>query len=153
MSRPAGNVTFDNSGRVALVTGGASGIGRAICEALIESSATVVCADIADVDTRLTSSGVHFVKTDTSNEDQCRDAVEHTIEQHGALDILVNNAAIQPPASYVAVDEMPAEIWHKLVGVNFSGYTFMAKHALRQMKKQQSGIVIEEWIGGQKLLR
>jgi len=60
----------------------------------------------------------------------------------GALDILVNNAAIQPQESYVPLHELPAEVWHRLVAVNFSGYTFLAKYALQQMRQQQSGVVV-----------
>jgi len=76
------------------------------------------------------------------SEADCRDAVAATVRQHGALDVLVNNAAIQPPASYVRVDELPAELWQQMVDVNLSGYTFLAKHALKQMREQGSGVVV-----------
>ena len=56
--------------------------------------------------------------------------------------MLVNNAAIQPPASYVRVDELPAELWQRMLAVNLTGYTFLAKHALRQMREQGSGVVV-----------
>lgn len=141
IGRPQGNVKYDNSGRVALVTGGANGIGRAICEALLHSSASgIVCVDINEP-TKLPR-GIDFRYVDTSAEEDCHAAVEWTVKRYGALDILVNNAAVQPPESFVAVDKLYSDIWHKLIGINFSGYMFMAKYALQQMKQQRSGVVI-----------
>jgi NAD(P)-dependent dehydrogenase (short-subunit alcohol dehydrogenase family) len=53
-----------------------------------------------------------------------------------------NNAAIQPPSSYVPLDELPAELWDRMLGINLSGYTFLAKHAVRVMKQQHSGVIV-----------
>ncbi len=139
-NRPSGSVQYDNTGRVAVVTGGAGGIGGAICEALARSGATVLCLDVQEPAEPV--EGVVFHRCDTSNEDDCQAAVRWAIETHGGLDILVNNAAVQPAESYVPVHEMPAEVWNRLVSINFSGYTFMAKHALRHMKQQKSGVVV-----------
>ena len=74
--------------------------------------------------------GIEFVGGDTSVEDDCRNAVEFAVETHGALDVLVNNAAIQPKASYVPMHEFPADLWERMVGVNFTGYSLLAKHTL-----------------------
>ncbi len=138
--RPRGSVRYDHSGRVVLVSGGASGIGRAICEAFHAAGASVVYLDVKPADEL--PSDIRFVSGDTSSEADCERAVAETIAAHGALDVLVNNAAIQPPNSYVPVDELSAEMWHRIVGVNFSGYTFLAKHALKHMKQQHSGVVV-----------
>ena len=140
--RPTGSLSFDNTGRVALVSGGASGIGRAICEAFAASGAKVVCLDVDAAAAAELPAGIEFVPGDVSREADCERAVAEAVSQHGGLDVLVNNAAIQPPSSYVRVDELPAELWERMVGVNLSGYTFLAKHALRQMRRQQSGVVI-----------
>jgi NAD(P)-dependent dehydrogenase (short-subunit alcohol dehydrogenase family) len=138
-----GSVTYDNSGRVVVVTGGCGGIGRAICEAFLRSSAHgIVCIDLsADLATDLPP-GIEFRQADVSKEQDCRAAVDWTIQRFGAVDVLVNNAAIQPPDSYAPLDQFSSPLWDKMVGVNFSGYTFMAKYALRQMRGQQSGVVI-----------
>jgi NAD(P)-dependent dehydrogenase (short-subunit alcohol dehydrogenase family) len=56
--------------------------------------------------------------------------------------VLINNAAIQPPASYVPVDELSSDLWQRMIDINLSGYTWLAKHALRQMKQQQSGVIV-----------
>ncbi len=63
-------------------------------------------------------------------------------ETFGGLDVLVNNAAIQPPASYVPVHKLDTQLAERMVGVNFMGYTYMAKHALNVMQQQQSGVVV-----------
>ncbi len=141
-TRPQGSVRYDNSGRVVLVTGGVSGIGRAICEAFAASGARVVCLDIDEAGAKNLPDNIAFRRGDTSVEEDCRDAVQWTVEQFGALDVLVNNAAIQPRESYIPVDQFPSELWAKMVAVNFTGYTFMAKHALRQMVQQGSGVVV-----------
>ncbi|MCE9524712.1 MAG: SDR family oxidoreductase [Planctomycetales bacterium] len=140
--RPRGNVTIDNSGRVVLVSGGAQGIGLAICEAFAASGASVVCLDVDAQAGATLPKSILFVRGDTSSEADCRDAVAATVRQFGALDVLVNNAAIQPPASYVRVDELPAELWQRMLDVNLSGYTYLAKHALKQMREQGSGVVV-----------
>lgn len=142
VTRPIGKVKYDNSGRVVIVTGGCSGIGLAICRALVDSNAQVVCLDVDDQRAAELPSGIEFYRCDTSDEANCRKAVQWAIGQFGGLDVLVNNAAIQPAESYRPLDELPAEVWQRLVAVNFSGYTFMAKHALAEMKRQGSGVVI-----------
>lgn len=141
-ARPSGSVTCDNGGRVVLVSGGASGIGRSICKAFARSGAHVVCLDIDDAAAETLDSEIDFVRGDTSIDADCQNAVAFTTEQHGGLDVLVNNAAIQPPASYVPLDDFPEDLWNQMVGINFSGYTFLARHAVRVMKQQRSGVIV-----------
>lgn len=141
-SRPVGQINYDNSGRVALVSGGVSGIGRSVCESFLQTGASVVCMDIdADAASDLPSE-IQFVRGDTSSEDDCRNAVEFVADAFGGLDVLVNNAAIQPKASYRPMHEFPAELWDRMVAVNFSGYSFLAKHAIRKMLSQKSGVIV-----------
>ncbi len=83
-----------------------------------------------------------YRQTDTSQENDCREVVQWTVDRFGALDVLVNNAAIQPKTSYTSVDQLDAAEMERMTRVNFFGYTFMAKHALRQMRLQQSGVVV-----------
>lgn len=141
-ARPVGNVSFDNSGRVVLISGGASGIGRSVCEAFAKSGAAVVCMDIDEAAAADLPDGTEFVRGDTSSEDDCRNAVDFVVETHGALDVLVNNASIQPEASYQPMHEFPADLWDRMVAINFSGYSFLAKYALRQMLLQRSGVIV-----------
>ena len=128
--------------RIAIVTGACAGIGFAIGEALAKSGAIVICADVDESAAQRLPQGVEFLCCDTSHEDACQRVVETTIERFGGIDILINNAAIQPTESYHPLHELPGEVWHRLVGVNLSGYMYMAKYALGQMVKQRSGVIV-----------
>ncbi len=141
-SRPAGTVQFDNTGRVVLVSGGAMGIGRAVCEAFAASGASVVCMDINAEAAADLPEGIAFVLGDTSVEEDCRNAIDFAIETFGAIDVLVNNAAIQPKDSYVPVHELSKELWDRIIGVNITGYTLLAKHTIPYMLKQQCGVIV-----------
>lgn len=138
--RPIGQVTYDNSERVVVVTGGSGGIGWAICQQFAKTNAIVYCFDMQNPPE--TELPIHFIHCDVSSESACQASIETVIQNHGGLDVLVNNAAIQPVKSFVPLDELDGELWTKMLAVNVSGYTFMAKHAIRQMKKQKSGVVV-----------
>jgi NAD(P)-dependent dehydrogenase (short-subunit alcohol dehydrogenase family) len=140
--RPRGFVQYNNHDRVVLVTGGVQGIGRSICEGFAATGAKVVCADLKAELAKDLPKGIAFQQTDVSIEEQCQSVVQWTVNQFGGLDILVNNAAIQPPGSYVPVHQLPSSELEKMTRVNFFGYCWMAKYSLAQMKLQQSGVVI-----------
>ncbi|MGI9472172.1 MAG: SDR family NAD(P)-dependent oxidoreductase, partial [Rubripirellula sp.] len=144
--RPIGTVQFDNTGRVVLVTGGSSGVGAAVRDAFADSGAKVLVADIQpplmdDVD-RDPKRSFQYVECDTSDESACQSVVAQVIDQHGAIDVLVNNAAIQPKGSYHPIDAVPREVWERMVAVNFCGYMSMAAAVLGIMKRQGSGVVV-----------
>ncbi|MCA9225709.1 MAG: SDR family NAD(P)-dependent oxidoreductase, partial [Planctomycetales bacterium] len=111
--RPTGSIQFDNTERVVLVSGGAMGIGLAVCEAFADSGAKVVCFDCDSAAGNRLPDRIGFFSGDTSREDDCRRAVEHVVALHGGLDVLVNNAAIQPKDSYVPLHQFPRELWER----------------------------------------
>lgn len=139
-SRPKASVQYVNTGRVVIVTGGSGGIGEAIVGAFAESGASVVCADVREPSA--SHDRVHFMRCDTSDEEDCKRVAEDTVSRWGAIDVLVNNAAIQPAESYRPIDQLPSEVWHRMLSVNLSGYNFMAKHAVRPMLRQRAGVVV-----------
>jgi NAD(P)-dependent dehydrogenase (short-subunit alcohol dehydrogenase family) len=142
MPRPFGGVQFDNTGRVALVTGGGSGIGRAIVEAFHQSGcAGVVILDCLPPEPEL-STNILWRQGDVTRADDCRAAVILAVERFGGLDVLINNAAIQPPESYKSMDQIDMEVWRRVLEINVAGYAQMAQAALRVMLKQQSGVII-----------
>ncbi len=141
-SRPSGQVSYDNRARVVLVSGGASGIGLEICHQFALSGAHVLCLDLAPQAASDLPAGVEFFQGDTSREVDCQAAVEQAVTLWSGLDVLVNNAAIQPQASYVPLDQVSSELWQRMVDVNLSGYLFLAKHAARVMLAQRSGVII-----------
>ena len=141
-NRPHGQVRFDNQDRVVLVSGGASGIGLAICQQFSQSGAHVLCMDVDRQRAGALPKPIEFFCGDTSREEDCQAAVARAVELWGGLDVLVNNAAIQPPTSYVSLDQVDTALWQRMIGVNLSGYHFLAKHAVRIMLAQRSGVMV-----------
>jgi sorbitol-6-phosphate 2-dehydrogenase len=134
--------------RITVVTGGAQGLGEAICRRLAEEGAHVVVADLnlegaervaADIAAQ-TSQRAVAVRTDVSDEAQVRAMVDRAVQEFGRLDILVSNAGILIAG---AVDEFPADKWQAVVNVNLFGYFLCAKQAARVMKAQRSGVIIQ----------
>jgi NAD(P)-dependent dehydrogenase (short-subunit alcohol dehydrogenase family) len=130
------------AGRVALVTGAASGIGRAVAVRLAEAGAHVVVADrnaqgAAQVASALEQSNgegrAHAVSMDVTQEDAVRQAFEHTVATYGGLDILVSNAGISTsnPIEQTSLDE-----WNLNQHVLGTGYFLVAREAFRVMKAQ-----------------
>ena len=135
-------------GKVALVTGGASGIGRATAVAFAQSGASVVVADIDEVGARGTLQEIEragakslFVKTDVSKEAQCEHMVATATQAFLRLDIAFNNAGIM--AGYgEKLHESTEEDWDRLMAVNLKGVFLCMKHELRQMLAQGGGVII-----------
>jgi 3-hydroxybutyrate dehydrogenase len=133
-------------GKVAIVTGGASGIGFAIVESLAQAGVNCVIADM-DVsggeraEAQLKQAGVDslLVKTNVSSPDDVRHLVDTAVEKFGRLDILVNNAGLQFVAPIV---EFPEERWDTLIGVMLTGTFLCCKYSLPHMIKQKWGRII-----------
>lgn len=140
--RPPSNIQYDNRGRVVLVTGGCGGIGRGVVDSFLQSGATVVCGDVDEDAATQLPDDVCFRRCDTSVDQDCRGIVDLATKEFGGLDVLVNNAAIQPKASYHPIDELDDEVYQRMTAINLVGYHNMAKYALGVMKKQKSGVVV-----------
>src|SRR5262245_50548287 len=133
-------------GRVALITGAASGIGKAIALALAGEGVRVVVADMNESAGRASAAqlgklgnGVRFVGCDVTDEAAVEAAVGSALEIEGRLDIMVNNAGIiTPPASLI---ESSAADWDRHFAVNLRGVFFGVKHAARAML-QSGGCII-----------
>jgi NAD(P)-dependent dehydrogenase (short-subunit alcohol dehydrogenase family) len=140
--RPTGTVQYDHAGRVVLITGGCHGIGRAIVDGFAAANATVLCLDIDQSAASQLPAGVYFEPLDVANEAECARVIQHVVEELGGLDVLVNNAAIQPPESYVRLEDVRAEDAERMLSINWLGYMNMAKHAVRVMRQQQCGVIV-----------
>lgn len=143
MTRPRGNVRYDNSGRIVVVTGGNQGIGLAICEEFASTGATVLSLDIISRDVNCTERpGIEHHHVDVSNLERGKQIIDEIATRHGGIDVLVNNAAIQPPQSYRPIDDYSEALWQRMLDVNLSGYTYMAQHVLPWMRQQGSGVIV-----------
>ena len=110
-------------GRVAIVTGGGQGIGKAIADKLAEEGATVVVADIKGAEQAAPAGGMGLT-VDVSSEDDVKRMVDETVSAYGKLDVLVNNAAIVP---FTAWDDIDFAEWRRIMAVNLDG-TFLCCH-------------------------
>ncbi|WP_436772609.1 SDR family NAD(P)-dependent oxidoreductase [Yinghuangia sp. YIM S09857] len=125
-------------GRVALVTGGASGLGLACVERFTVEGATVIGLDLGKPEEDFPGRG-GLVEADVRDESAVAAAVEAIAAEHGRLDVLVNSAGVSGGGVVHALDT--AE-WDRIVDVNLKGTFLAAKHALRVMIGQQSGSII-----------
>ncbi len=135
--------------RVVIVTGGASGIGKACCEEFAACGASVVVADITDEAGQAVAEalpGDHlFVKTDVTSKESVDAMVQATLDKYSQLDILVNNAGINIPRLLVdpaGKEEMTEAVWDKVVAINMKGIFLCAQAAARVMLRQENGGVI-----------
>lgn len=142
-SLPYSAARLDMNGKVCIVTGAASGIGRAIARQLAANGATVV---IADVTTDVIEGGeptaqliardggaAHFIATDVADTAQVEALVAQVADRFGKLDVLVNNACIRHARPLLELDEPD---WQRVLDVNLSGVYRCCRAAVRQMMRQ-----------------
>ena len=129
------------AGMVALVTGGAGGIGRAICEAYAAAGAMVVAADISEDDARKTAKAVGgmAVAMDVADMDSISAGIAAVKAECGGIDILVNNAGIFNMAS---IDKITHEDYRQQYDVNVGGTIFTCQAAVPLMKRRGGGTII-----------
>jgi sorbitol-6-phosphate 2-dehydrogenase len=140
-------------GKVAIVTGGAQGIGKACCEGFAEVGVKVVMADVNEEAGRKAveqmrhhgGSSVVFVKVDVTNKQSVDAMMQVALDRFGRVDILVNNAGILIPRLLVdpaGKEELTEQIWDKVAAINQKGYFLCAQAAARDMMKSGKGGVI-----------
>ena len=133
-------------GKIALVTGGAGGIGSAICRLFASEGAKVVVADVDSgrgdgVVTEITGSGGEaiYIDLDVTKEEDWERAVAATVERFGGLNVLVNNAGAYSPE---LVADTPLETWERVMAVNATGTFLGSKHAIPEMKRSGGGSIV-----------
>ena len=135
----------DLAGRVAFVTGGAGGIGTALCRAFAESGAGVAVVDVnLDGATALAASlpDAIALKMDVRETGEVEAAVAQVMARWGRLDILVNNAGVNTMAHRVHIDAFPPEEWHRIVSIDLDGLFLTSRVAMRPMLARGEGRVI-----------
>lgn len=140
-----GRMKLEN--KVALITGGGSGIGRATALLFGKEGAKVVVADYkedAGKETieliRKNGGEATFVLADVSKSENVQDMIRHTVEKYGKLDIVFNNAGIEGQLAPTA--DCSEENFDRVIAVNLRGVFLGMKHAIQQMLKQGSGVIV-----------
>jgi NAD(P)-dependent dehydrogenase (short-subunit alcohol dehydrogenase family) len=143
------------SGKIAVVTGGNSGIGLATAQAFAAVGTKVVIADIEDgtqtVENIKQGGGdAIFVKVDVSKSADVQALVRKTVETYGQLDFAVNNAGIGGPSA--TAGDYPEDDWNRVIGINLTGVWLCMKCELEQMVKQGNGSIVNMasilgWVG------
>jgi NAD(P)-dependent dehydrogenase (short-subunit alcohol dehydrogenase family) len=137
------------NGRVAIVTGGAKGIGRHYSLALAAEGARVMIADIVDgaelaaeIAAKHGANSVASGTCDISNESAVKDLIARTMERFGQIDVLVNNAALYAPLHEQKFTEIDVDLWDRVMAINLRGTFLMSKHvALRMMERRYGKII------------
>jgi len=134
------------SGAVTVVTGGASGIGRELCEQLAHKGAIVVVADINGAQAQVVSDGINatggraeVVQVDVAQVAEVERLVNETAQRHGRIDYMFNNAGIGVAAE---LSDLSLEHWRHLIDVNFMGVLYGTRAAYAIMRKQGSGHIV-----------
>jgi NAD(P)-dependent dehydrogenase (short-subunit alcohol dehydrogenase family) len=135
---------YDFTGKVALVTGGGSGIGEASAKAFAAGGAKVVIADLDDANgqrvAREIGEAATFVHADTSNPEHCEAMVQKAVDAFGGLDVAVNNAGIGGPQA--PTGEYPIDGWRKTLGVNLDGVFYGMRYQIPAMLKRGGGAIV-----------
>lgn len=135
-------------GKVAVITGAGSGMGRVAAQMFATEGAKVVVAEYDEAgggatERLVTEAGgeASFIKTDVSHEEDARAMIVHAVERFGRLDVLYNNAGVMPEADHSVIDTEVA-VWDQVMAVNLRGVYLGCKYAIPRMVEQGSGSVI-----------
>jgi NAD(P)-dependent dehydrogenase (short-subunit alcohol dehydrogenase family) len=134
------------SQRVTFITGGAQGLGEALCRSLGEAGARVIVADLQGdraetMAEKLRHEGVEAMSVvcDVADRSQNETALRRVLDQYGRLDVLINNAAVDRT---VPIEELEVEEWDRILATNLRGPFLLSQLALPLMKRQRSGQIV-----------
>lgn len=147
-----GQEWLELNGKVAIVTGGASGIGHAAAEELLKQGVNVVVSDVNPEPPTFDSADIKgemfYCVTDVTKADSVQKMIDATVAKFGKIDILVNNAGINIPRLLVDPKapegefELDEKVWDTVMNVNLKGVFFCAQKAAREMLKVGGGVII-----------
>jgi NAD(P)-dependent dehydrogenase (short-subunit alcohol dehydrogenase family) len=141
-------LSFDFSGKVVIVTGGANGIGRAICQGFAQAGANVICMDVNVAAGEELAAGnnspgtIIFHAGDVAQAEVCRAAIEDAVARWGGLDVVCNNAGIMPRDAYLPAHELPEAMWDRIIDVNLKSAFLMTHYAIPHLKTRGKGVIV-----------
>jgi 3-oxoacyl-[acyl-carrier protein] reductase len=135
------------SGKVAVITGGSRGIGKATAILMARAGCNIVfdyhqnqnAAEEVLAAIRKTGNNGIAIQGNIAQDSHCKELIERTVKEFGKIDILVNNAGIW---TYAPIDEMKEDVWRETIEVNLSGLVYCTRYAAQQMKRQKQGRII-----------
>jgi NAD(P)-dependent dehydrogenase (short-subunit alcohol dehydrogenase family) len=137
------------AGKVAIVTGGASGIGRATCRLFGREGARVAVADVDEAGGRAVATEVvrdggraTFHRLDVTAEEEWANVIDDVLREHGRLDVLVNNAGRGGGPARAVAERVALEDWNVTMGVNATGLMLGTKHAIPAMRRAGGGAIV-----------
>lgn len=143
----------DFTGKVGLVTGSGSGIGRAIASGLARRGAAVAVLDLDEAAAHETAEAITAaggraiaVTVDIADEDSVRSAIHRTVTAFGRLDLTINNAGV--PSSGQELAEMTAQEWERVLRINLTGTFFCIKHEIPELRRAGGGAIVNIASGG-----
>ena len=135
--------------KVAIVSGGAHGIGEAAVRAFAHAGYRVALADVdRGAGTQLSESGgapagrILFIPADVSRSEDASNVVQQTVAVFGGVDVVFNNAGIQPPESYRTVETLDEATWDRVMDVNVKSAFLLSKYAVPEMRRRGGGVII-----------
>lgn len=133
-------------GKIAIVTGGANGIGRAVCQRFAEEGATVVVSDMNVAAGQALAAELggkaEFVELDVRSEDGWQSLMDGVLARHGRLDVLVNNAGILATTQFQSIDDIKLDEWEAVQAVNAKGVFLGCRAGVKAMKPGGGGSII-----------
>ena len=139
----------DHDNKIALVTGGAQGIGRGIVDVLSSEGALVCIADISEehgikavTEIKKLGRKAIYIQANFENPEEPKKVIEECSSKLGNISILVNNVGIQPSTSYKNIEETSEEVWDAIINVNLKSYFLMSKYIIPYMRKNGQGSIV-----------
>ncbi len=140
------NTKYNLKDKIAIVTGSAGGIGKAIATLFAANGATVVVSDVQEELGKQTAEelGAIFIPCDVSQMDQVNILIDETVKKYGRLDIMVNNAGINSGTKEerVTTDKYPIATWHKIMNIDLNGTFYCCQKASQVMVEQGFGNIV-----------
>ena len=138
-----------HDGKVAIITGGALGIGGGASTVLAKEGCKVVIADInkkagENLVNDINSNGGEsiFIEADFNKSSSSQETVNQTVKAFGTVNILFNNVGIQPPTSYENAEGTTEEMWDLIININLKSYFLMSKYVIPYMRNEGGGVIV-----------